>query len=715
MPLLRTPFVALCMGAACLPAVPARTDPPVWTETNFYGVPGLVDMPNARMQPDGEISLSAHAFDTGTIRTVFAFQIFPRVQGVFRYATLPDARGPLSDPDRTYDRSFDVRFQVLREGRLTPALTVGLQDFGGTGIYAGEYVAATKGFGAVEVTGGIGWGRLGSAGSFDNPLGFLGDRFDDRGGFEGEGGEFSADQWFRGPAALFAGAAWRATDRLTFKAEISSDDYVRETLYDLTEIRTPVNLGVDWAATDNLRVSAALRGGDAVGVGLTYAINPRRSAVGTGVYPAPAPVLLRPDRAAAPEIYGTEWTEVPGNEEIVAKALRDNLAEADLYLQFYRVTGDTAQVRFINSTYESQAQAIGRAARALSRSLPASVETFVLIPLSSRFLPATAVILRRSDVERFENLPDGAKRLLASARIVDATTVPTDGLETVEGRFPRLRWSLGPNVSVSTFDPDNPLRFDLSAELSGSYQPRPGLLFSGSLRQKIIGNRDEADRPSTSVLPRVRSESFLFARQEDPFIAHLTAEWFFRPARNLYGRVSAGLLERQFGGVSTELLWQPPTSSLAVGVEVNRVRQRDFDMRFGFQDLDATTAHVTAYYDLGGGYLTSLNVGRYLAGDEGATLSLSRRFANGYVVGAYATKTNVSTEEFGEGSFDKGFFVRVPVAAFTGQNTRRTRSITIQPILRDGGARLRVRNRLYGVVNDRTGDRLTEDWGRVWR
>ena len=52
---------------------------------------------------------------------------------------------------------------------------------------------------------------------------------------------------------------------------------------------------------------------------------------------------------------------------------------------------------------------------------------------------------------------------------------------------------------------------------------------------------------------------------------------------------------------------------------------------------------------------TSLLVGKYLAGDKGATFDISRRFNSGFTLGIFASKTNLSAEEFGEGSFDKGF------------------------------------------------------------
>ncbi|WP_197470914.1 YjbH domain-containing protein, partial [Sulfitobacter sp. HI0054] len=79
--------------------------------------------------------------------------------------------------DTYRDRSFDLRYLLKKEDAFWPAITVGLQDFAGTGIYAGEYVVATKTFdntllpGRVKVTGGLGWGRLGSHGSIGAPFG----------------------------------------------------------------------------------------------------------------------------------------------------------------------------------------------------------------------------------------------------------------------------------------------------------------------------------------------------------------------------------------------------------------------------------------------------------------------------------------------------------------------------------------------------------------
>ncbi|MFD2741761.1 YjbH domain-containing protein, partial [Sulfitobacter aestuarii] len=125
--------------------------------------------------------------------------------------------------------------------------------------------------------------------------------------------------------------------------------------------------------------------------------------------------------------------------------------------------------------------------------------------------------------------------------------------------------------------------------------------------------------------------------------------------------------------------------------------------------------HASAYYDFGNGFLGQIDAGRYLAGDWGATFALDREFDNGFRIGAYFTLTDVPFDDFGEGSFDKGIRVEVPLSWFTGQPSRDVLAQEIQPILRDGGARLKVANRLHRQVRDYRGQELDDGWGRYLR
>ena len=677
---------------------------------NLYGLPGLIDTPTARGAPDGELALSVSRFG-GLTRSTLTFQILPRLTGSFRYNHLETLNGRTSG---NYDRSFDLRFRILDEGQWgswTPAVAIGLQDFVGTGLQTGEYLVATKAITPrLEASLGIGWGRLAGVGSFDNPLRVFGDGFADRPGraSSDRGGNPNVNQVFRGDAALFGGLSWQVTDRLSLLAEYSPDAYAQAQSDDLFERRSPVNLGFDYQATRRLSVGGYVMHGDTAGLRLTYALNPARPDIVGGGEAGPPPLLPRPP--AGSQAF---WA----NQMAAEHALRDRVAAGleatGLELEALSVDPRQATLRLINPTYGNEAQAIGRAARVLARTLPAGIGTFRIVPVV-KGLPAATVILRRADLETLENAPDGSSRMLARAQI-DAAVPDGDAGSFAEGLYPRFDWKIGPYLTASTFDPSNPLRLDAGVALDAAYHPAPGLMLEGRIQGRVLGNRDDLVQGTGSGgLPRVRTDGSRY-NQSDVTMPFATLTHLSRPGDDLYGKVTAGYFETMYGGLAGELLWKPSDSRLALGVEVAYARQRDFDQGLGFRDYDVVTGHASAYYRFENGLRGQLDVGRYLAGDVGATLRVDRTFANGWTVGAYATKTNVSAADFGEGSFDKGILIDIPIPWFSGQPERNERGIRIQPIQRDGGARLFVRDRLEDLVNGYDAVALDRRWGKFWR
>lgn len=181
--------VLITLGLLGLPGL-AVADNLKTRTTNNYGTPGgLIDMPTAESAPDGELTTNVTYFD-GFFRATLSFQITDRLSGSFRYAGTEDLTPSFST---YYDRSFDLRFRLFDETDFTPAVSIGLRDFVGTGILSGEYVVATKSIGdRLRVTGGLGFGRLGSYGSDGSigsraPFSFAG---------VGTGGQFNIDDWF---------------------------------------------------------------------------------------------------------------------------------------------------------------------------------------------------------------------------------------------------------------------------------------------------------------------------------------------------------------------------------------------------------------------------------------------------------------------------------------------------------------------------------------
>ncbi len=702
------PSVCVVVVAALASASPAVPEGLADVGTlNLYGLPGLLDLPTATSLPDAEMAVTWAGF-SGTKRGTLSFQVTPRLTASFRYSKID---GIATGGTALFDRSFDLHYRFLDETDWRPSFAVGLRDIAGTGIYSGEYIVATKHFAQTfSVTGGIGWGRLASRGGFDNPLSAFGDHFDTRPPYDvsSTGGQFSFDQWFRGEAAFFGGVAWRPTDRLTLMAEYSSDAYIVESAAGEIDASSAWNFGARYEVRPGAAVGLHYMQGDRIGLSGSFTLNPRRSPVGGSRAPAPLPIVPRAGNAGD---WGPDWVNAPGSRAQVEAALSAAFKADGIDLERMELTGSSVRVAIRNSRWSTMPQAIGRAARIMAAVLPPSVETFTVEPLAGG-QGAAAVTLRRSDLEKLETAPDGAAQLLARTRLGPAGET---GAPLVADAYPRLTWGIGPYVAASYFDPDKPILGDLGLQLTGGVDLAPGLSISGAARLKLAGNLDESDRISDSVLQHVRSDANIYAREGASGIDYLTIDWIHRPSRDVYTRLSFGYLESMFGGISGEILWRPADRRLALGAELNYVMQRDFDRLFGFQDYDVVTGHVSAYYDLGNGFTTQLDVGQYLAGDVGATISIDRTFANGWKVGAFATKTDVSAEDFGEGSFDKGIRLTIPLAWLTGQATRESTAITLRPVQRDGGARLDVRNRLYPMLQDHDTDLMADQWGTFWR
>lgn len=674
-----------------------------------YGTPGLIETPTARSLEDGELAFTSSLVGP-TLRNTITFQILPRVSGSFRYTRI---EGGQADGTPNYDRSFDINFQLFDETELRPAVALGLRDFLGTGVYSGEYLVATKRFGTrLEVTGGIGWGRFAGRDSFTNPLGVIDDRFETRpGGFSGTGGQVETGKWFRGPASIFGGLAYRVSDRTSLFAEYSTDTYDRDTQQGLIDISSPLNVGVSYRFRNGIDMKAYMVGGEEIGAQFSYVLDPRKRSAPGGLETAPQPVGSRRDLAVA------EWNNSArgGGPDAAAQVLETRLADDGIILQGFEMSRTRATVRIQNDRWPAEAQAAGRTARAMANTLPPEVEQFTVV-LQNEGVPVSRVITNRSDLEKLQYDYDGSWNSYTRARIEDAADEGPVGASTaISNAYPVFDYSLSPYLAFSFFDPDNPVRAEAGPQLKLSYQPAPGLTFAGRFRYPVAGNIEDSDRVSDSKIEPVRTNAVRYARESELEINTLTAEYQFRPGKDLFGRVTAGYLEDMFGGISAELLWYPVGSRLAFGAEVNYAQQRDFDMLFGFQDYGVVTGHASAYYDFGNGFLGQIDAGRYLAGDWGATFSLDREFNNGFRVGGYFTLTDVSSDEFGEGSFDKGIRFEVPLTWFTGQPSKTVLAQDIKPITRDGGARLKVDNRLHRQIRDIRGKELRDGWGRYLR
>jgi hypothetical protein len=432
-------------------------------------------------------------------------------------------------------------------------------------------------------------------------------------------------------------------------------------------------------------------------------LNPALAPQPSGVQGAPLPV-------AGPTRERGWWDDKAAANKI-ADAVATILKRQRLALEAVKFEPNQATIYFYNATYPSAGRAIGRAARAMTEVLPPSIEMITLVTTTGN-LNGTRLAIPRAALERAAQSVGSSDEILISSTLTPAPPGLPRGSYKPAHRFPAFRPILAPAYRHSLFDPDDPLRIQLYVRGGAEIELFRGFLVSGNYAFNIYNNFDTITRASGSVLPHVRSDTARYLREGASGVEKLEVAFLRQLAPEIYGRISAGYLEDMYGGVDGELLYRPFGRRWAIGLEAAHVYKRDFDRRFGFQDFEATTGHVSLYYESPyHGLNLNVHAGRYVAGDWGATFELLRRFDSGAEIGAFATFTDVPFDKFGEGSFDKGIVIRFPFDLVSLFSTRQTTQLTLRPLTRDGGARLDVDHRLYEETRAVSYGDTVRNWG----
>jgi hypothetical protein len=397
----------------------------------------------------------------------------------------------------------------------------------------------------------------------------------------------------------------------------------------------------------------------------------------------------------------------PRSPTSAASEIRRAAQEQNIEVVAVNLSGSQAVVYYRNGTYMREWDSVDRLLRILMANAPSEIEHFRLIAMSQD-LPEIAFDIPRGTAERsFEQ--EGRFPFLRDAGTL--APAPMDNpllVQAIKDTYPGFDWSIFPQFRQQLFDPVNPVgvQFLLSADFSVNLLPNLRLMGQGEIN--LYSNFNVA-RASDSVLPHVRTDYVRYFSQGKNGIGSLYMQYDFRLSPETFASFRGGYLESMFGGVGGEILWRPQGQRWALGADIYHVQQRQFDRLFGFQSYTQTTGHMSLYYDSPWYDLTFLvRIGRYLAGDWGTTFQVTRRFASGIEIGAFATKTNVSSEQFGEGSFDKGIIIRLPLAAVMPLNTQRLFAMDLRPVQRDGGQVLTGDAQLYDRM------RLTSE-GELWR
>jgi len=595
--------------------------------------------------PDQKITLTSSPYNW-----LEASFFYTNIQGVRYCRGTNDGLGC----DQDYkDKGFNFKFRIKEEGVL-PAIAIGINDIAGTGFYSSEYIVGSYGINNLDFHFGLSWGSLnGSRHSFKNPLGFLSEQFYNRPTqFEDSGGQFQASRYFSGEkASPFLGVSYVLNKKLSIKFETDNtvtqeqkSDWIELGQIGYEKADSDYSFGLDYAINKNFTIGLANERNNYFSLRFIYKNNPQDDQ----------------------KKYQYEPAEVKNNWSKYTK-LRANLENNGIGVNKIIETSDVIGIELTQFAHPN-------------------LNVIEEIISTAKFESGIKKDIKKDlRIANLQALSEYDKAFEANAKLI----------------YERKRdrsFNTNTKLTVRPFLASREEFFKgaLLLENNSEYIIRDNFFFSSNLKYSLADNLDDLIYPPVDTYPaQVRSDvkDYLKNFDQGVIIGRAQFDYHLSPKKNNHIMLSAGILEDMFSGLGFEYLYFKEKSNFAFGLEVFDVVKRDYKMQFGTLDYKNTTGSINFYYRNYNiiPFDAKISYGEYLAGDEGITFELSRSFLNGTEFGVFATFTDVTSEQFGEGSFDKGIFFNIPVYGnFINYSWR--------PLTKDPGAKLNRKNSLHDLL-----------------
>jgi hypothetical protein len=678
-------LLVLLLLAGGVPDVHAA-DAPFDGPANWGGT-GLMETPTARVLEEGRFRVGVSSIDPyryyyGAVSPLKGLEIGGRVTEILG---LDISSAPGWGGYGNYkDKAVDLKYQMLPEGKWTPALAVGLMDPHGTRLYPSQYIVLSKQIYPFDFTLGLGNGRFGK-----KPLPSQG---------EGVKLEIMEDpnRWLS-DSQFFGGVEFAPSEKFSVMLEYSPIRYSEQTQdpaqkkYFRQAVPSQFNVGLRLRPYRWTDIDLSWQRGNQWGINLSVAFD-----LGNPLVP----------------IFDPAYREVPEQrlkpmEERIARALYESGFMDVGVLQ----SGDDLLVEAENDKYFYQPRAVGVALRVLNDIAPPSIRRIRLVLLNNG-LPLAAFETLRSDAALFEEEKITVNEFLKLSHL--ETDVSAAGAATRQFTK-RFDYSVKPEFRTFLNDPSGFFKYRLGASGWAGYRPWRGASVVAGLEFYPLNTVSSVNAP----LPNAVRSDIVPYQQDNLVLGKLLFEQIDKFRHEIYGRVAAGILEVQYAGLDGEAAMPLWDGRLMIGLSGSVVKKREAGSPFKLKENDWKEYHTTAFLN------TRLNIpelevavdlksGQFLAGDRGTRITLSK-FFNGVVLSAWYsfTDTSVFTDGFNKGYNDKGVSITIPLRLFRGADSRTVYRYAVSPWTRDVAQDIDHHNTLFDYMGRNAGIYLKKDRGMM--
>ncbi|MDA9000688.1 YjbH domain-containing protein [Gammaproteobacteria bacterium] len=673
---------------------------------NSFGQIGLIQTPTADSKQEGSLSLTLNKNDIWKFGTL-SVSPFNWLEASYFYYRPSDLRWEGNNVAGHYlDKGFNVKFKYKPKNNNRPNLAIGLDDFAGTGFFSREYIVVTQDLRDIKVTAGLGWGKFTGENSFDNPLSFLSNKLDLRPSISSNydrGGTPSYDKWFRGDAALFGGLEYFVPNQngLSIKLEYDPFNYLdfsaqnrSDASFDLRKKDSNINIGLSYPLNKFLTIDASFIKGNTFNLSFT---------IGTTFNDQ-----LSKKKKFNPSLdikKNKEHSKIEFYESILL-----NLNNNNLFLQTASLKENDLDVSISTSQHRNAIRSSSYAASIVQKVAEKHEMDINQINIShiNAGIELNNIKYIANHINN-DNLP--IELLVRNTALESGDPI---GFKKDEFKpnidFPVVFSSISPTLVSHIGNPEKFFFGGVNLQHISEIQFSRNLLLSTEFNARVYGDFDNTISGPGSVMEHVRTDLVEYLKEDDIVISRMQLDYVWSPRKDTYAKLSGGIYETMFAGYGIETLYKPFGTNYSLGFEIFHVKQRSFDQRFSFKDYNTVTGHFNFGYSLPFGIESNISYGRYLAKDDGFTFDLGRRTRSGFKVGIYFTRTNVSAETFGEGSFDKGFYFQIPMDLFSTGYSGNYSTFKLSPLTRDGGAKLIHDKDLKGLIYNSTYRELSQQW-----
>jgi hypothetical protein len=587
---------------------------------------------------------------------------------------------PFAEQDTAKDKAVDIKYQIIAEGKYMPALAVGIMDPHGTRLFSSQYIAASKQIYPFDVTVGFGNGRFGEEPLLENTEGIKVEMLS------------NPKDWLR-DSQFFGGVQFSPSERFSLMAEYSPIHYHRQTRdpaqpkYFTEPVSSQFNFGIRYKPTKWSEIDVSYQRGDELGVNFSMAFD-----IGNPLIP----------------IYDPFYRESPA---YVNNSLPERMTRALRAVGFSDIgiaaEGGHLWIEVQNDKYYFAPKAVRIVLQRANETAPEDIQ-YIHVLLKENTIPQIGVLAFRADIA------DWFEGKLSTQEFYSLADIRTDlsNVRLQQTAYKRsFRYGIRPSLETFLNDPSGFFKYRLGLSGWAAYTPWTGATLVAGIEAYPANNISTTNEPLS--IP-VRSDIVLY-KQEQAALGRLMVDQVYKAEQELYGRLSAGLLEVEYAGVDGEMARPVLDGRMYLGVSGSVVWKRDPDDPFKMKDNTEKDVYTTAFcnarlnipeMDIA----LEVNAGRFLAGDYGARFSASK-FIKGVILTAWYTVTDTSdfTDDYNRGYNDKGISVSIPLRLFAGTDSKTVYHYSLRPWSRDTGQDIEHFNPLFDFIGRNTKIHIDKD------